>query len=97
MLKRLLLVITVFLLVGGTVQAKSIRLLMESVTGTRYIQKLLPQFKAETGIDVEMEVISYFDMFGTVIQGQRGDCISMQWSNYLYSQGGQHNDSGTRP
>lgn len=227
MLKRLFLVLTVFLLIGGIVQAKTIRLLMESVPDTRYIQELLPQFKAETGIDVEMEVISYIDMhsklvpqlispkgsydaivvdfywvgeftkagwlmplddlvkrdnfdtgvyvpklmelvgrvdntlymlpfynysmaviyrkdmiedpkeqaafkakygmdlkipktwdeywkqveffsrdtnndgkndmFGTVIQGQRGDCISMQWSNYLYSQGGQYNDSNWNP
>jgi len=227
MLKRLFLVITVFLLIGGIVQAKTIRLLMESVPDTRYIQELLPQFKAETGIDVQMEVISYIDMhsklvpqlvsprgsydaivvdfywvgeftkagwlmplddlvkrdnfdtgiyvpklmdlvgrvdntlymlpfynysmaviyrkdliedpkeqaafktrygmdlktpktwdeywkqveffsrdtnndgktdmFGTVIQGQRGDCISMQWSNYLYSQGGQYNDSNWNP
>jgi ABC-type glycerol-3-phosphate transport system substrate-binding protein len=227
MLKRLFLVVTVFLLIGGIVQAKSIRLLMESVPDTRYIQELLPQFKAQTGIDVEMEVISYIDMhsklvpqlvsprgsydaivvdfywvgeftkagwlmplddlvkrdnfdtgvyvpklmelvgrvdntlymlpfynysmaviyrkdmiedpkeqaafkakfgmdlnvpetwdeywkqvefftrdtnndgkkdmFGTVIQGQRGDCISMQWSNYLYSQGGQFNDSNWNP
>jgi multiple sugar transport system substrate-binding protein len=227
MLKRLFFVLTVFLLIGGTVQAKSIRLLMESVPDTRYIQELLPQFKAETGIDVEMEVISYIDMhsklvpqlisakgsydaivvdfywvgeftkagwlmplddlvkrdnfdtgvyvpklmelvgrvdntlymlpyynysmaviyrqdmiedpkeqaafkakygmdlnipetwdeywkqieffsrdtnndgktdmFGTVIQAQRGDCISMQWSNFLYSQGGQYNDSNWNP
>jgi ABC-type glycerol-3-phosphate transport system substrate-binding protein len=227
MLKRLFLVVTVFLLVGGLVQAESIRLLMESVPDTRYIQELLPQFKAETGIDVDMEVISYIDMhsklvpqlvspkgsydaivvdfywvgeftkagwlmslddlvkrdnfdtgvyvpklmelvgrvdntlymlpfynysmaiiyrkdmiedpkeqaafkakygmdlkipetwdeywkqveffsrdtdndgktdmFGTVIQGQRGDCISMQWSNYLYAQGGQYNDSNWNP
>ena len=62
MLKRLFLVVTVFLLIGGLVQAESIRLLMESVPDTRYIQELLPQFKAETGIDVDMEVISYIDM-----------------------------------
>jgi len=227
MLKRLFLVLTVFLLIGGIVQAESIRLLMESVPDTRYIQELLPQFKAETGIDVDMEVISYIDMhsklvpqlispkgsydaivvdfywvgeftkagwlmplddlvkrdnfdvgayvpklielvgrvddtlymlpfynysmaiiyrkdmiedpkeqaafkakygmdlkipktwdeywkqveffsrdtnndgktdmFGTVIQGQRGDCISMQWSNYLYALGGQYNDSNWNP
>jgi ABC-type glycerol-3-phosphate transport system substrate-binding protein len=227
MLKRLFLVVTVFLLIGGLVQAESIRLLMESVPDTRYIQELLPQFKAETGIDVDMEVISYIDMhsklvpqlispkgsydaivvdfywvgeftkagwlmplddlvkrdnfdtgvyvpklielvgrvdnnlymlpfynysmaiiyrkdmledpkeqaafkakydmdlkipktwdeywkqveffsrdtnndgktdmFGTVIQGQRGDCISMQWSNYLYALGGQYNDSNWNP
>jgi len=227
MLKRLLLMLTALLLIGGTVEAKSIRILMESVPDTRYIQELLPQFKAESGIDVEMEVISYIDMhsklvpqlvsprgsydaivvdfywvgeftkagwlmplddlvkrdnfdtgiyvpklielvgrvdntlymlpfynysmaiiyrkdmledpkeqaafkakygmdlkipktwdeywkqveffsrdtdndgkndiFGTVIQGQRGDCISMQWSNYLYSQGGQYNDRNWNP
>ena len=227
MLKRLFLVVTVFLLIGGLVQAESIRLLMESVPDTRYIQELLPEFKAETGIDVDMEVISYIDMhsklvpqlvspkgsydaivvdfywvgeftkagwlmplddlvkrdnfdtgvyvpklielvgrvdntlymlpfynysmaiiyrkdmiedpkeqaafkakygmdlkipktwdeywkqveffsrdtnndgktdmFGTVIQGQRGDCISMQWSNYLYALGGQYNDSNWNP
>lgn len=226
-MKRLFLVVTVFLLIGGLVQAETIRLLMESVPDTRYIQELLPQFKAETGIDVDMEVISYIDMhsklvpqlvspkgsydaivvdfywvgeftkagwlmplddlvkrdnfdvgvyvpklmelvgrvdntlymlpfynysmaiiyrkdmiedpkeqaafkakygmdlkipqtwddywkqveffsrdtdndgktdmFGTVIQGQRGDCISMQWSNYLYAQGGQYNDSNWNP
>ena len=227
MLKRLLSVLTVFLLIGAVAQAKTIRLLMESVPDTRYIQELLPQFKEETDIDVEMEVISYIDMhsklvpqlvspkgsydaivvdfywvgeftkagwlmplddlvkrdnfdtgvyvpklmelvgrvdntlymlpfynysmaiiyrkdliedpkeqaafkatygmdlkipqtwdeywkqveffsrdtdndgkkdmFGTVIQGQRGGCISMQWSNYLYSQGGQYNDSNWNP
>jgi len=228
MLKRLILVITALLLIGATVQAEeSIRILMESVPDTRYIQELLPQFKAETGIEVEMEVISYIDMhsklvpqlispkgsydaivvdfywageftkagwlmplddlvkrdnfdtgvyvpkvmdlvgrvdntlymlpfynysmaiiyrkdliedpkeraafkskygidlkvpetwdeywkqveffsrdtnndgkndmYGTVIQGQRGDCISMQWSNFLYAQGGQYNDKDWNP
>jgi ABC-type glycerol-3-phosphate transport system substrate-binding protein len=33
------------------------------------------------------------DFFGTVNQGQRGDCISMQWSNYLYANGGQYHDA----
>jgi ABC-type glycerol-3-phosphate transport system substrate-binding protein len=37
------------------------------------------------------------DFFGTVIQGQRGDCISMQWANYLYSQGGQYHDADWNP
>ena len=67
MLKRLFLVVTVFLLIGGLVQAESIRLLMESVPDTRYIQELLPQFKAETGIDVDMEVISYIDMHSKLV------------------------------
>jgi ABC-type glycerol-3-phosphate transport system substrate-binding protein len=33
------------------------------------------------------------DFYGTVNQGQRGDCICMQWSNYLYAQGGQYHDA----
>ena len=33
------------------------------------------------------------DFYGTVNQGQRGDCISMQWSNYLYANGGQYHDA----
>jgi len=32
------------------------------------------------------------DFYGTVNQGQRGDCICMQWSNYLYANGGQYHD-----
>lgn len=208
-------------------KAETIRILMETVPDTRYIQELLPQFVEETGIDVEIEAISYIDMhsklvpqliapqgsydlivvdfywvgeftkagwlmpldelverdgvdvdvyvpklmdlvgrvdgtlymlpfynysmaviyrqdllddpeeqaafkqkygidlkvpetwdeywkqvqffsrdedgdgnndfFGTVIQGQRGDCISMQWANYLYSQGGRYHDENWTP
>ena len=37
------------------------------------------------------------DFYGTVIQGQRGDCISMQWANYLYSQGGRYHDENWNP
>src|SRR5207248_4144181 len=36
------------------------------------------------------------DFYGTVNQGQRGDCISMQWSNYLYANGGQYHDANWR-
>ena len=208
-------------------QAQTIRILMETVPDTRYIQELLPQFEEETGIEVEIEAISYIDMhsklvpqliapegsydlivvdfywvgeftkagwlmplddlverdgidvdvyvpklmdlvgrvdgvlymlpfynysmaliyrqdliddadeqaafqeaygmelrvpqtwdeywkqvefftrdtdgdgnrdfYGTVIQGQRGDCISMQWANYLYSQGGLYHDENWNP
>jgi len=37
------------------------------------------------------------DLFGTVIQGQRGDCISMQWANFLYGQGGRFHDKNWNP
>ena len=33
------------------------------------------------------------DFYGTINQGQRGDCICMQWSNYLYANGGQYHDA----
>ena len=36
------------------------------------------------------------DFFGTINQGQRGDCICMQWSNYLYGNGGQYRDANWR-
>ncbi|MBX6322546.1 MAG: sugar ABC transporter substrate-binding protein [Rhodospirillaceae bacterium] len=37
------------------------------------------------------------DFFGTVTQAQRGDCISMQWSNYLYANGGRYVDENWHP
>jgi multiple sugar transport system substrate-binding protein len=37
------------------------------------------------------------DLFGTVIQGQRGDCISMQFANYLYGNGGSYHDENWTP
>lgn len=226
-MKRLVAALGVLALTAGAAQAETIRILMETVPDTRYIEELLPQFTADTGIDVEIEAISYIDMhsklvpqllapqgsydaivvdfywvgefskagwlmplddliardgidtsayvpammdlvgkvddvtlmlpfynysmaviyrtdliedpaeqaafqekygiplqvpqtwdeywkqvefftrdndgdgerdlYGTVIQGQRGDCISMQWSNFLYSQGGQYYDADWNP
>ena len=220
-------ILAISVLAVGTARAETIRILMETVPDTRYIQELLPRFEEETGIDVEIEAISYIDMhsklvpqliapqggydlivvdfywvgeftkagwlmplddlverdgvdtsvyvpklmdlvgrvggtlymlpfynysmaiiyrqdllddpaeqaafkemhgidlrvpenwdeywkqvafftrdddgdgdrdfFGTVIQGQRGDCISMQWANYLYSQGGRYHDENWNP
>jgi len=226
-MKRILIALVVLALSAGAARAETIRILMETVPDTRYIQELLPKFKEATGIDVEIEAISYIDMhsklvpqliapqgsydaivvdfywvgefskagwlmplddliakdgidtnvyvpalmdlvgrvdgvtlmlpfynysmaiiyrkdmlddpaeqaaykekygtdlkvpetweeywnqvqfftrdtngdgerdqFGTVIQGQRGDCISMQWSNFLYAQGGQYYDENWQP
>lgn len=226
-MKRILAVMAILAFSIGTAKAETIRILMETVPDTRYIQELLPEFEQETGIKVEIEAISYIDMhsklvpqliapqgsydaivvdfywvgeftkagwlmplddlvardgfdtsvyvpklmdlvgrvegtlymlpfynysmaviyrqdllsdpaeqaafkeqhgmdlkvpetwdeywkqvqfftrdsdgdgkrdlFGTVIQGQRGDCISMQWSNYLYSQGGRFHDENWNP
>ncbi len=226
-MKRILAVLAVLAFSIGAAKAETIRILMETVPDTRYIQELLPEFEQQTGIKVEIEAISYIDMhsklvpqliapqgsydaivvdfywvgeftkagwlmplddlvardgvdtgayvpklmdlvgrvegtlymlpfynysmaviyrkdllenpaeqaafkekygmdlrvpetwdeywkqvqfftrdsdgdgkrdlFGTVIQGQRGDCISMQWSNYLYSQGGRFHDENWNP
>ena len=41
--------------------------LMENVPDTRYVQDLLPEFKAKTGIDVEIEAISYIDMHSKLV------------------------------
>ena len=51
----------------STAQAQTIRILMETVPDTRYIQELLPQFEEETGIDVEIEAISYIDMHSKLV------------------------------
>jgi multiple sugar transport system substrate-binding protein len=226
-MKRILAVLAVLAFSIGAAKAETIRILMETVPDTRYIQDLLPEFEQKTGIKVDIEAISYIDMhsklvpqliapqgsydaivvdfywvgeftkagwlmplddlvardgidtgayvpklmdlvgrvdgtlymlpfynysmaviyrkdlledpaeqaafkekygmdlkvpetwdeywkqvqfftrdsdgdgkrdlFGTVIQGQRGDCISMQWSNYLYSQGGRFHDENWNP
>ena len=44
-----------------------------------------------------VEIFTGYPFFGTVIQGQRGDCISMQWAKYLYSQGGRYHDENWNP
>ena len=51
----------------GAAQAETIRILMETVPDTRYVQDLLPQFEEETGIDVEIEAISYIDMHSKLV------------------------------
>ncbi len=226
-MRFILALVAVLTFSAGVAKAETIRILMETVPDTRYIQELLPEFTEATGIDVEIEAISYIDMhsklvpqliapqgsydlivvdfywvgeftkagwlmplddlaerdgidtsvyvpklmdlvgrvdgtlymlpfynysmaliyrqdliddpaeqaafkekygmdlrvpqtwdeywkqvefftrdingdgdrdfFGTVIQGQRGDCIAMQWSNYLYSQGGLFHDADWNP
>ena len=47
--------------------AKTIRILMETVPDTRYIEELLPEFEKETGIKVETEVIGYVDMHSKLV------------------------------
>ena len=35
---------------------------MESVPDTRFVEELLPEFEAATGIEVELEVVNYAEM-----------------------------------
>jgi multiple sugar transport system substrate-binding protein len=51
----------------GAAEAETIRILMETVPDTRYIQDLVPQFTEATGIDVEIEAISYIDMHSKLV------------------------------
>ncbi len=66
-MKRLLAVIISIIFLSSPVKAETIRLLMETVPDTKYIQELLPEFEKQTGIKVEMEVISYNDMHAKLI------------------------------
>ena len=66
-MKRLLLAAGLSLLLGATAQAGTVHILMENVPDTRYIQDLLPEFKAKTGIDVDIEAISYIDMHSKLV------------------------------
>jgi ABC-type glycerol-3-phosphate transport system substrate-binding protein len=43
-------------------EAKTVNILMEGVPDTRYVQEMLPEFKARTGIDVQVEVVNYAEM-----------------------------------
>jgi multiple sugar transport system substrate-binding protein len=66
-MKRLLLAAGLSLMFGATTQAGTVHILMENVPDTRYIQDLLPEFKAKTGIDVDIEAISYIDMHSKLV------------------------------
>ena len=59
--------IAVLALAAGAARAETIRILMEAVPDTRYIQDLLPQFEEQSGIDVEIEAISYIDMHSKLV------------------------------
>jgi multiple sugar transport system substrate-binding protein len=61
--RRLVLVVTTALgLPLAAAEAETISILMESVPDTRYVEQVLPEFEARTGIDVELEVVNYAEM-----------------------------------
>lgn len=66
-MKRLLLAVALMLGVTCTARAETINILMETVPDTQFIKDLLPEFKAATGIDVEIEAISYIDMHSKLV------------------------------
>jgi ABC-type glycerol-3-phosphate transport system substrate-binding protein len=66
-MKKLLLAAGLTLAVTTAAQAQTINILMETVPDTKYIQDLLPEFKAATGIDVQIEAISYIDMHSKLV------------------------------
>lgn len=45
----------------------TITMLMEELSETRYIQDLLPEFKAATGINVQFENVPYGEMYTKLI------------------------------
>ena len=66
-MRKLLLATVLTLGLATTARAETIHILMETVPDTTYIQELLPEFKAATGIDVEIEAISYIDMHSKLV------------------------------
>lgn len=66
-MKRLLLAVGLMLAMTGITRAETINILMETVPDTQFIKDLLPEFKAATGIDVEIEAISYIDMHSKLV------------------------------
>jgi multiple sugar transport system substrate-binding protein len=66
-MRKLLLATALTLGLATTARAETVHILMETVPDTDYIQALLPEFKAATGIDVEIEAISYIDMHSKLV------------------------------
>jgi len=47
---------------ASSAAAETVNILMEGVPDTEYVKTLLPEFKAKTGIDVNVEVVNYAEM-----------------------------------
>jgi multiple sugar transport system substrate-binding protein len=60
-MKKLLLA-TAMALVATSARAETLHILMESVPDTRFVEEVLPEFTAQTGIEVELEVVNYAEM-----------------------------------
>lgn len=62
MLKKWLLAAALATGLSGPAFAQTVNILMEGVPDTEYVKTLLPEFKKETGIDVNLEVVNYAEM-----------------------------------
>jgi multiple sugar transport system substrate-binding protein len=68
MTKRYVLAVTAAgSLLASAAQAETLTILMEAVPDTTFVQQLVPEFEAETGIDVEIEVVNYAEMFTKLV------------------------------
>ena len=61
-MKKLLYTLCTTTLLTGIAQAETVSILMEGVPDTEYVKALLPEFKNQTGIDVNIEVVNYAEM-----------------------------------
>jgi ABC-type glycerol-3-phosphate transport system substrate-binding protein len=66
-MRGLLLATALTLGLATTARAETVHILMETVPDTDYIKTLVPEFTAATGIDVEIEAISYIDMHSKLV------------------------------
>ena len=60
--RRLLLGTAMALGIASPAFAETVNILMEGVPDTQFVKDLLPEFKAATGIDVNLEVVNYAEM-----------------------------------
>jgi multiple sugar transport system substrate-binding protein len=65
---KIVVCVTLFgFMVFGAAMGQTIHLLMEGVPDTFIIQKLLPEFKQQSGIDVDFEVVNYAQMHAKLL------------------------------
>lgn len=62
MIPRLLTSLGAAAVLAGAAQGQTINILMEAVPDTEFVKQLLPEFEAETGIKVNLEVVNYAEM-----------------------------------
>ncbi|MCB1380802.1 MAG: sugar ABC transporter substrate-binding protein [Alphaproteobacteria bacterium] len=62
MIRKLLLSAALVSGLSVSAYAETVNILMEGVPDTDYVKTLLPEFTAETGIDVNLEVVNYAEM-----------------------------------